>query len=149
MRMRAIVLAGLAALAGCAGAAGPTTEPAAVPAAAAVDWTQAQQVDIVLVDFAFQPSRIVLQRGQPYRLRLRDSGSGGHNFDAPAFFRTAALRDGPAAAEIRGGHGALELGRGEVKEIDLVPTEAGSFPLECSHLLHATIFGMTGEIVVE
>src|SRR3954452_445720 len=38
---------------------------------------------------------------------------------------------------------------GQSKDIDLVPIEAGTYPLECSHLLHAVIFGMTGETVVE
>jgi hypothetical protein len=89
----------------------------------------------------------VLDHGHPYRLHLENRGSGGHNFDAPDFFRSAALR-GDAAAELRDGEGAAELARDEAKDVYLVPTRAGTFPLECSHLLHAAIFGMIGEIEV-
>src|SRR6478735_5776858 len=66
----------------------PTAPGAAAPVAPAVDWSRAEQVDVTLVDFSFRPSRIVLEHGRPYRLHLENRGSGGHNFDAPAFFRS-------------------------------------------------------------
>ncbi|MCC2662844.1 MAG: hypothetical protein K0S81_4080 [Rhodospirillales bacterium] len=72
--------------------------------------------------------------------------AGGHDFDAPDFFRTAALHEDAVAAEAR--KGAVELARGEAKDLYLVPGQTGTYPLECSHLLHAAIFGMTGEIEV-
>jgi uncharacterized cupredoxin-like copper-binding protein len=134
-------------LVGCASRPERPTAQEAAPVAADVDWSRAEQVDVILVDFSFRPSRIVLDHGRPYRLHLENRGSGGHNFDAPDFFRSAALR-GDAAAELRDGKGAVELARGEAKDVYLVPMRAGTFPLECSHLLHAVIFGMTGEIEV-
>ena len=135
-------------LVGCTPRPEPPTAPgAAAPVASAVDWSRAEQVDVTLVDFSFRPSRIVLERGRPYRLHLENRGSGGHNFDAPDFFRSVVLRE-DAATELREGKGAVELARDEVKDVYLVPIRAGTFPLECSHLLHAIIFGMTGEIEV-
>jgi uncharacterized cupredoxin-like copper-binding protein len=151
-RTAGTLVVALLALAGCAAGTGPGTAPpdaATAGGAAAVDWAKAERVDVALVDFDFQPARIVLERGQPYQLHLENRGKGGHNFDAPAFFRAVTLRDGPMATEVRDGKGAVELARGQSKDIDLVPTEPGTYPLECTHLLHAAIFGMTGEIVVK
>jgi uncharacterized cupredoxin-like copper-binding protein len=138
----------LLALPGCVSRSEPPTVPGsgAAHAWADVDWSQAEQIDVTLTEFSFSPSRIVLEHGHPYRLHLEDHGSGGHNFDAPDFFRTAVLRDDAVAGEAR--QGAVELARGEVKDLYLVPGQAGTYPLECSHLLHAAIFGMTGEIEV-
>jgi uncharacterized cupredoxin-like copper-binding protein len=134
-------------LAGCAAEREPTT-PSADPAAglADVDWSRAQRVDVVLTEFDFAPNHLLFDRGRPYRLHLENRGTGGHNFAAPAFFDSVAFWDGPVAAEAQA-KGGVELARGEVKEAYLVPLQAGTFPLECSHLLHP-IFGMTGEIVV-
>ena len=148
MTIRRMLLLALLALVGCTPRPEPPTAPgAAAPVPSAVDWSRAEQVDVTLVDFSFRPSRIVLEHGRPYRLHLENRGSGGHNFDAPDFFRSVALRE-DAATELRDGKGAVELARDEVKDVYLVPMRAGTFPLECSHLLHAIIFGMTGEIEV-
>src|SRR3954453_13479923 len=137
----------LLALVGCTPRPAPPADPGAgAPAAANVDWSRAEQVDVTLVDFSFRPSHIVLEREHPYRLHLENRGTGGHNFDAPDFFRTADLRESPVAAEVR--KGAVELARGETKDLYLVPTRAGTYPLESPHLLHAGDFGMTGEIEV-
>jgi uncharacterized cupredoxin-like copper-binding protein len=149
IRRRSLVLAaaGLG-LAACVSRPEPPTTPGpgAARSPADVDWSRAEQVGVTLSDFSFGPSRIVLEHEHPYRLHLDNRGSGGHNFDAPDFFRAAALREDAVAAEAR--QGAVELARGEAKDLYLVPTGAGTYPLECSHLLHASIFGMTGEIEV-
>lgn len=135
-------------LAGCAAEREPITPSAeAVARLADVDWPQAERVDVVLEEFDFAPDHLLFEHGRPYRLHMENRGSGGHNFAAPTFFDAVALRDNAVAAEARA-TGGVELARGEVKDVYLVPLQAGTFPLECSHLLHP-IFGMTGEIVVE
>jgi uncharacterized cupredoxin-like copper-binding protein len=134
-------------LAGCAAEREPITpsaEPAAVPAD--VNWSRAERVDVMLAEFDFAPNHLLFERGRPYRLHMENRGSGGHNFAAPAFFDSVALRDNAVKPETRA-TGGVELARGEVKDVYFVPLQAGTFPLECSHLLHP-IFGMTGEIVV-
>ena len=144
--LRGVALALLLGVGACAGHREPPPAAQPVPSAGDVDWSRAEPLEITLEDFAFEPDRILLERGRPYRLRLVNRGSGGHDFAAPAFFRAAALRDGPVAAEARAG--AVEVAKGGTVELDLVPTRAGTYPLECTHLLHADIFGMTGTIEV-
>lgn len=115
--------------------------------ASAIDWAEAEEVEVLLDEFDFNPRRLVLESERAYRLRLRNTGSFGHNFDAPAFFRTAVLRDTEVAERIRASGGVVELQAGGMLEVALVPLEEGMFPLECSHFLHAG-FGMTGSIEV-
>ena len=112
-----------------------------------VDWSKAERIDVALSEFSFTPSRLVLEHGRPYRLHLENHGSGGHDFDAPDLFRSSRLGTGTAAGLERDG-GTIELARGDARDVYVMPTRAGAFPLDCSHLLHATIFGMTGVIEV-
>jgi hypothetical protein len=134
-------------LAGCTAEREAITPSADATARLAdVDWSRAERVDILLTEFEFAPNHLLFERGRPYRLHLENRGTGGHNFAAPVFFESVALWDDPVAAETRA-NGGVELARSEVKDVYFVPLQAGTFPLECSHLLHP-IFGMTGEIVV-
>jgi uncharacterized cupredoxin-like copper-binding protein len=128
------------ALAGC-GATPPPAAPARVAdATSEVDWAAAERREIQLSDFEFTPSTIELEAGKPYILHLASHG-GGHNFDAPAFFATVRLRE-PMPP------GAIEVPKNEARDVALVADAPGTYPLECSHLLHADLFGMTGEIIV-
>jgi plastocyanin len=131
-----------------AGCAAPDAAPPPVRALpAGIDWSRAETLTVVLDEFSFAPAMPLLHTGRPYRLRFENRGGGGHNFSAPEFFRAAALRPGPTADEAHAA-GAVEVARGETEELALVPLEAGSFPLVCTHLLHGA-FGMTGTIRVE
>jgi uncharacterized cupredoxin-like copper-binding protein len=141
-----LVLGALAARPACADASG--TAPGAPAGAAEVDWTRAQPYDVMLTEFHFAPSRIVLRQGEPYALRLENAGRFRHTFTAPEFFRTVAFRPGGAGTPAEESGGSLSIAAGEVEEIDLVPLQAGTFSLECSKPLHG-FFGMTGEIVVQ
>jgi uncharacterized cupredoxin-like copper-binding protein len=133
-------------LAGCAGHGEPPPAPATALPAGDVDWSGAQVIDVTLVDFSFEPDRIVLEHGRPYLLRLANRGTAGHDFSAPAFFQEAVVGDGAVAAEAR--EGAVEVARGATVELHVMPKRAGTYPLECTHLLHADIFGMTGTVEV-
>ncbi|MGZ9034159.1 MAG: plastocyanin/azurin family copper-binding protein, partial [Rhodospirillales bacterium] len=42
----------------------------------------------------------------------------------------------------------FSLAAGEVKEIEFVPLQAGTYAVECTKPLHG-LFGMTGDIVVQ
>ncbi len=133
-------------LAGC----GPSQTGAPHPSVAGAQFAEAgrtEPIDLVLTEYRFTPSHIRLRAGHAYRLHLENRGSSGHSLSAPEFFRAAALRDGPAAAEA-GNSGAIEVAPGASKEVYLRPLRAGTFPMACSHFLHP-VFGMTGEIVVE
>jgi uncharacterized cupredoxin-like copper-binding protein len=132
--------AALLLLAGCAA---PAPQPESPPAAADTDWAHAQPVSVRLSDFMFTPDHLVFPLGRPVRLTLVNDGSGRHDFSAPEFFATAALRGEtrkPAA-------GKIAVDAGQTVEIDFVPSKVGSYKLDCTELLHA-MFGMTGSITV-
>src|SRR5512132_2253687 len=124
------------------------TPPGARASATEVDCTRVQPYDVILTEFHFAPSRIVLRQGEPYALRLENKGLFRHTFTAPEFFRAVAFRPGGAGTRAEESGGSLSIAAGEVEEIDLVPLQAGAFSLECSKPLHG-LFGMTGEIVVQ
>lgn len=137
-----LLFGGLAARPSCADVVDPSGT-----GAADVDWTHAQHYDIILGEFHFAPSRIVLRHGEPYALRLENRGRFRHTFTAPEFFRAVAFGPG-AANEAQRAAGSFSLAAGEVEEIEFVPLQAGTYPLECTKPLHG-LFGMTGDIVVQ
>jgi uncharacterized cupredoxin-like copper-binding protein len=142
-----LLFGGLAARPSCADVIGPP--PAKAQARAAeVDWTHAQHYDVILSEFHFAPSRIVLQHGEPYMLRLENTGRLRHTFTAPEFFRAVAFRPGEAATEAEQSGGSLSLPAGEVEEIGLVPLQPGTYAVECTKPLHG-LFGMSGDIVTQ
>lgn len=115
---------------------------AASAAAPAQDWGKAAHVPIALSNFKFEPSTIRLKAHQPYVLRL--TSSGGHSFEAKAFFAAAAVL---AADRGKIDDGRIELEGGDSVEIRLTAPGPGRYPVRCTHFLHAG-FGMTGTIVV-
>jgi plastocyanin len=115
----------------------------ALPAAAAAqapDWAHAQRVEVKLSNFDFTPSTLHLRAGRPVVLHHVNTGSGGHDFTAPAFFKAAQVRRNNVK-------GSVELRGHQSVDIALVP-KAGTYPLKCSHAFHKT-FGMSGRIVVD
>ena len=108
------------------------------------DWGSAQAVTVDMKSFAFTPAALNFRAGQPYRLRLVNTASGGHSFEAPEFFASAMVAPGDEARIVKGN---VEVAGGDTIEIRFVPKAAGTYDFRCSHFLHAT-FGMTGKIVV-
>lgn len=116
----------------------------ASPALAAPDWGTASEVEVRLDSFSFTPSTIEFVAGRPYRLRLINSGRGGHNFHAKTFFAAADVAESDRAKLAKG---AVEVSADTTVELRLVAPAAGRYELDCSHLLHEG-FGMKGEILV-
>ena len=112
--------------------------------AQAPDWGTAQEIEVHMSTFHFTPDKLEMRHGEAYRLHLINDASGGHNFDAGAFFAAAQIAPSDQA-KIR--KGSVELKGGQTIDIRLVAPAAGTYKLHCSHFLH-TSFGMTGEIVV-
>ncbi len=138
---RAVFAIAILALGACAQK--PTALDPVRTAAPSIDWNAARPVPVKLTDFDFSPSQLSFQAGQPVRLLLSNSGSGLHDFSAPAFFAAASFRSGgtvPAG-------GKVAVAKDASAEIDLVPGAPGQYPLECTEFLH-TMFGMTGTIAV-
>jgi uncharacterized cupredoxin-like copper-binding protein len=130
------------ALAGCSSR--PATPDPSEAASAAIDWTTAKTVTVDLTDFDFTPSTVRFESAQPVKLKLVNDGTDRHDFSAPAFFRTSALRQGSSTAPTGG---KVSLAKGQSAEIDLVPGAPGEYPLSCTEFLHE-FFGMTGTITV-
>ena len=116
----------------------------ASPAAAAPDWRQAREYDVLLSSFDIQPGRIELRAGEPLRLRLINNSTIPHSFSAGGFFGTGEVRSRERAF-VKGGR--VEVGPGETREILIVP-KAGRYSARCSNLFHR-VMGMSADIVVK
>jgi uncharacterized cupredoxin-like copper-binding protein len=132
----------LAMLALTACASHPAPDPMQ-PAAASIDWGAAKTVTVKLTDFDFLPSDLTFDAAQPVKLMLVNDGSGRHDFSAPAFFASSALRTGSTAPA----GGKISVDKGQSAEIDLVPGTPGNYPLTCTEFLHEML-GMTGTVTV-
>jgi uncharacterized cupredoxin-like copper-binding protein len=113
-------------------------------AAQAPDWAHAQRIEVKLSSFDFTPSTLHLRAGRPVVLHLVNTGSGGHDFTAPAFFAAAQVQPGNRGAIAQG---SVEVRSRQSVDVALVP-KAGDYSLKCSHAFHKT-FGMTGRILVD
>ena len=114
------------------------------PVAAAPDWRQGREYDVLLSSFDIQPQTISLKAGQPLRLRLINNSSEAHSFSAKAFFGAGEIRSRDRKA-VSGG--SVEVGPGETREILIVPA-AGRYSARCGNLFHR-VMGMSARIVVE
>src|SRR5262249_33664320 len=105
----------------------------------AAEGTAAQPVDIQLTNLAFTPKSLHLKRNTRYRLYFVNSGSSGHNFDAPEFFAAVSILPQDQA---KVSDGKVEVDEDEAVDVTITPHKAGIYPVRCSHFLHTT-FGMT------
>jgi uncharacterized cupredoxin-like copper-binding protein len=115
----------------------------AQPPAASVDWSNAQPINVLMVDSKFIPDRLTFRHGMPYQLHLENHGKDLHEFTAPAFLADAIVRD---PAVLANGGQEIVLQPGTAVDIDLVPLKPGTYSLICADHDWAD---MTGEIIVE
>jgi uncharacterized cupredoxin-like copper-binding protein len=116
-------------------------------AALMVSAAQAQeQVHISLTSYAFTPATITLKSGTTYRLHLTNDSTKTHDFTAAEFFAASTIA--PADKAKLEEDSEIEVAAGESADLTLTPNRAGTYPLTCSHFLHAS-FGMKGTIVVQ
>ena len=104
----------------------------------------AAAVNVQLSNYKFTPRTIVLDHGRAYVLRLYNASGGGHDFNAPAFFRAATIA--PSDRRWVAG-GEVEVPPGQLREIRLNAPTAGSYKVKCTHSFHKML-GMSGKIVV-
>jgi uncharacterized cupredoxin-like copper-binding protein len=116
---------------------------AASPATAAPDWSVAEMVAVVTVEYRFAPQQLSFKRGVAYRLHIENRGKEMHEFTAPEFFRSVEIRD-PAA--LNADRTEIEIAPGAAKDLFFVPRQAGHFPLRCADHDWA---GMVGGIAVQ
>ena len=114
------------------------------------DWADAETVAVDLAEFGFSPETLVFRNGQPYALRLTNTGSMTHRFMARGFFRAIAAKslmysDGEAGFPLLE---AIAVASQDTKTLYFVPITPGDYQLSCDVPLHAT-FGMVGRILIE
>ncbi len=116
----------------------------ASPAAAAPDWRQAREYDVLLSSWDIQPPTMNFKAGQPVRLRLINNSQEAHSFSARGFFAAGEVRRREREAV---SNGSISIGPGETREILIVPA-AGRYSARCGNLFHR-VMGMTAKIVVQ
>jgi uncharacterized cupredoxin-like copper-binding protein len=110
--------------------------------AAAVDWSDAQRIEVRMIEYEFIPRMVHLRHAVPYRLHLVNAGNEGHDFTAADFFAAAEVRD---RAALNNGK-SIYLRPGEIADIYVVVPTAGLFAPRCADHDWA---GMTATIVVD
>ena len=113
------------------------------PAAAAPEWRQSREYEVLLSSFDIAPQAMQFRAGEPLRLRLVNNSTVPHSFNARSFFAASEIRPRERAAVARGG---IAVPPGETRTILLVPA-AGRYSARCSSLFHR-ILGMTARITV-
>jgi uncharacterized cupredoxin-like copper-binding protein len=118
---------------------------AAQPAAAdaRVDWSRARRVDLVAVEYSFEPNHLTFRHDRAYRLHVENHGRELHELTAPDFFKAAQLRN---PAVLNQDHTELVLQPGDKKDLYFVAPQPGHYDMRCADHDWA---GMTGDITVE
>jgi uncharacterized cupredoxin-like copper-binding protein len=100
-------------------------------------------VNVVMIDYRFQPDHLTLQHGVHYRLHLENHGKETHEFTAPTFFAASKI-DNPEVLNRE--HSEIVMQPGDAKDLLLTPGPPGTYDLRCAdHDWN----GMTGGITVQ
>src|SRR5258706_7270672 len=107
---------------------------AAAPGAAQTPgWASPQPVTVELSNFKFTPSALSLQHGTAYKVHFVNKSSGGHDFVAQEFFAASTIVP-EDRAKIK--KGSIDVDGGEAVDVLLIPDQAGTFNIRCSHFMH-------------
>lgn len=118
--------------------------PAAMAAdAASIDWSKAQLVRVIAVEYDFKPNHLHFRHGVAYRLHLENQGKEMHELTAPEFFHSALIKNPDVLA--RDGTD-LVVQPHESKDVLFVPQKPGHYDFICADHDWA---GMTGDITVD
>ena len=108
------------------------------------EWRAANEYDVLLRPYAYEPGPIRLAAGRPVKLRFLNPGRATYSFAADDFFRSARIRPGDSELVQ---DGEVRLGPGEQRVVALVPA-AGRYRARSRNFLHR-LLGMSTEIIVE
>jgi uncharacterized cupredoxin-like copper-binding protein len=104
---------------------------------------QPVEVDVIMIDYQFQPDHLTFQHNVYYRLHLENRGKETHEFTAPVFFATADI-DNPDV--LNRDHTEVLMQPGETKDLLLTPHKPGTYDLRCAD---HDWYGMVGGITVK
>jgi uncharacterized cupredoxin-like copper-binding protein len=100
-------------------------------------------INVIMVDYKFEPDHLTLKHGVPYRLHLENHGKETHEFTAPTFFAASEV-DNPNVLNRE--HNEIVMQPGDVKDLFVTPGPPGNYDLRCAdHDWN----GMTGGITVQ
>lgn len=100
-------------------------------------------VNVVMIDYKFQPDHLTLQHGTAYRLHLENHGKETHEFTAPIFFAASKIANPDV---LNREHTEIVMQPGDAKDLLVTPGPPGVYDLRCSdHDWN----GMTGGITVQ
>jgi uncharacterized cupredoxin-like copper-binding protein len=100
-------------------------------------------VNVVMIDYRFQPDHLTLQHGVAYRLHLENHGKETHEFTAPTFFAASKIANPDV---LNREHTEIVMQPGDAKDLLVTPGPPGAYDLRCSdHDWN----GMTGGITVQ
>lgn len=154
----ALLVSGL--LAGCAtdhrsmhpASTRPVPENARQLALDTADWSKAEKITLELRDYGLTPREIRLRVGQPYRLRIFNSGKNTHYFNAEEFFHGIAAHavEIPNQAEIKADYFTqFEISRrGGELFFEFVPLRPGTYRAHC-HLENHAELGVEVSLIIE
>jgi uncharacterized cupredoxin-like copper-binding protein len=100
-------------------------------------------LNVVMVDYRFQPDHLTFQHGVPYRLHLENHGKETHEFTAPTFFAASKI-DNPDVLNRE--RTEIVMQPGDVKDLLVTPGPPGKYDLRCAD---HDWDGMTGGITVQ
>jgi plastocyanin len=110
---------------------------------ASADWSQAERVDVRMLEYEFVPDQLRFRQGVPYQLHLINAGKEGHDFTAPDFFHAVDVRN----ADVLGaGKSSIYVKPGETADIYFIADKAGLFAPRCADHDWA---GMKATIIVD
>lgn len=100
-------------------------------------------INVVMVDYKFEPDHLTFKHGVPYRLHLENHGKETHEFTAPTFFAASKIGNPDV---LNREHSEIVMQPGDVKDLFVTPGPAGNYDLRCAdHDWN----GMTGGITVQ
>jgi len=111
----------------------------AVPLAAAQP--KPVMIEVVMVDYRFDPDHLTFEHDVQYQLHLENHGKETHEFTAPTFLATATI-DNPDVLNRE--HTEVLVNPGESKDLFLTPHRPGTYDLRCAdHDWNGMVGGIT------
>jgi uncharacterized cupredoxin-like copper-binding protein len=100
-------------------------------------------INVVMVDYKFEPDHLTFQHDVYYQLHLENHGKETHEFTAPVFFATADIANPDV---LNREHAEVLMQPGDKKDVFLTPHKPGNYDLRCAD---HDWYGMVGGITVK
>ena len=98
-------------------------------------------IEVVMVDYRFEPDHLTFEHDVHYQLHLENHGKETHEFTAPTFLATATI-DNPDVLNRE--HTEVLVQPGESKDLFLTPHRPGTYDLRCAdHDWNGMVGGIT------